>query len=483
MAIYFCALKADGLTRTRPRQRREAFCALVLAVVVLMVAACTTPRVGDDNLRGNPVPPAGSTPFLPFDMPIGPSDRKVFAHYVPWIPISVDNLPAEKDYYTTQLMNPDGENGIHRAYGGLFRDRPAPRPPVKSPNFKDVDVATDISQAKSVSVDGFAVDVLSPATQDADINRVLTAADAAGDFNIQITADMTGRLAAATPAEFASQIAPYLKAASIQRLTDGRVVLGAFFAERQPVAWWSDVLNEFRTGHGLDVAFVPTFLDADAYIDAFAPISYGLSNWGFRNPSLVDPPNTQVGMPTDLVRRAHHLGKIWMQPVAFQDNRPQAGTYEESLNGVTNRNAWLIATKEGAEWANLITWNDYAETTAIAPSSKHGWRILDMDAYRIAIYKYGAAPPVVREALFVSHRTQPFAAMPTTPEGRRATVSRWSHSPPRAPWSSAPSETRDRNARFRPVSACARSRCHPASSPSACTVTAPRKSPSPRPSR
>jgi hypothetical protein len=349
-------------------------------------------------------------------MPTGPSDRKVFAHYVPWIPISVDNLPAEKDYYTTQLMSPDGENGIHRAYGGLLRDRPAPRPPVKSSNFKDVDVATDISQAKSVGIDGFAVDVLSPATQDADINRLLTCARDAGDFRIQITADMTGRLAATTPADFASQIAPYLKAGSAQRLKDGRVVLGAFFAERQPVGWWSDALNEFRTTYGLDIAFVPTFLDADANLDAFAPISYGLSNWGFRNPDLVVPTSVDTGMPVDLIRRAHRLGKIWMQPVAFQDNRPKAGTYEESLNGVTNRNAWQIATKEGAEWANLITWNDYAETTAIAPSSKHGWRILDIDAYRIAIFKYGASPPVVRDTLFVSHRTQPFAAAPTTPE-------------------------------------------------------------------
>jgi hypothetical protein len=405
-------------TTARRRRHKPVALAIVLVVVSLMYTAggaIQSPRPQDPPPEYI-IQPTASTPYLPFDMPSGTTNRKVFAHYVPWYPISLDNQLVNSDYYTTGYVSPTGEGGAHSAYGGLLRDRPLPRAPLGGANWRDIDVATEISQAKSVGIDGFAVDVVLPSYQNADIIRLLTQAQSAGNFSIQITADMAGFLGGFSEADFASNFAPYLKAPAAQRLTDGRVVLGAFFAERRPVAWWTNTLNLFRTAYGINVAFVPTFLDADSNMNAFAPISYGLSNWGARDPAVVNPTNTAQGTPVDLVRRAHSLGKIWMQPVAFQDNRPREGNYSESQNAVTNRNAWQIATIEGAEWANLITWNDYAEMTAVAPSVKHGWRMIDMDAYPIALFKYGMTPPVLREALYVSHRTQPFASLPTYPE-------------------------------------------------------------------
>jgi hypothetical protein len=406
----------------RPIARRRRHGPIALAIVFVLVSLMYAASWAFQPPRAALPPPqyiiepTASTPYLPFDMPSGATDRKVFAHYVPWYPISLDNQPANTDYYTTGYISPTGEGGAHAAYGGLLRDRPLPRAPLSGANWRDIDVAAEISQAKSVGIDGFAVDVVLPSYQNADIVRLLTQAQAAGNFSIQITADMSGFLAAFSEADFASNFAPYLKSPAAQRLDDGRVVLGAFFAEKVPVAWWTNTLNLFRTAYGLNVAFVPTFLDAKANMNAFAPISYGLSNWGARDPAVVNPDNTAEGAPVDLVRRAHGLGKIWMQPVAFQDNRPKEGNYSESQNAMTNRNAWQIATIEGAEWVNLITWNDYAEMTAVAPSSKHGWRMIDMDAYWIALFKYGMPPPVLRETLYVSHRTQPFAALPTYPE-------------------------------------------------------------------
>jgi Glycosyl hydrolase family 71 len=400
--------------------RRHVLVALAIVFVVFSVMYAASGFFQPPRHEAPPpqynIGPTTATPYLPFDMPNGATNRKVFAHYVPWYPISLDNQPADSDYYTTGYIAPTGEGGAHAAYGGLLRDRPLPRAPLSGANWRDIDVATEISQAKSVGIDGFAVDVVLPSYQNADIVRLLTQAQAAGNFSIQITADMSGFLSGFSPADFASNFASYLKSPAAQRLDDGRVVLGAFFAEKVPVEWWTNTLNLFRAVHGINVAFVPTFLDANANMNAFAPISYGLSNWGARDPMVVDPANAAEGTPVELVRRAHSLGKIWMQPVAFQDNRPKDGTYSEVQNAVTNRNAWQIATIEGAEWANLITWNDYAETTAVAPSAKHGWRMLDVDAYWIALFKYGMPPPVLREALYVSHRTQPFAATPTYPE-------------------------------------------------------------------
>jgi hypothetical protein len=363
------------------------------------------------------IQPTLSTPYLPFDMPSGGTTKKVFAHYVPWVTISIDNQPYQRDYYTTQLSTPHGEGGVHAAYGGVIRDRPLPRDPINDPNWRNIDLCTEITQAKSVGIDGFAVDALVPASQSDAVSRVMDAAQTVGEFSIQVTPDMTGAFGSNyDEAAFAAEFAPYLRHAAAQRLTDGRVVFGAFYAERKPATWWQNVLNILRDTYQLNVAFVPTFLDALPNLSAFAPFSYGLSNWGTRNPSVVSPTDTAEGSPVDLVRRAKALGKLWMQPVAFQDNRPRSGVFEESQNAVTNRNGWQIAISQQAEWVNLITWNDYAEMTAVAPSVKHGWRILDMDAYQIARYKFGVDPPILRDAVYVSHRMQPHAAHPTFPE-------------------------------------------------------------------
>jgi YVTN family beta-propeller protein/VCBS repeat-containing protein len=374
-----------------------------------------TVRITDGQATTNvtvitPITPAGdiqSTPYLPFDMSTGQTDQKVFAHYVPWFPSSLDNLPADQDYYTTQYLNPAGEGGAHAAYGGYLRDRPLPRDPINDPDWRYVDALTEVNQAKSVGIDGFAIDIVGPGYHDATIDALYRAAQATPGFKIQPTADMAGPMSGMTEAQFAAAFAPYLTSTAAYRLSDGRVVLGAFMPESKTPTWWTNSLGILRNTYGVDVAFVPTFVfDAYSNIDAFAPFSYGFSNWGGRNPLFTDPTNSLPGSQVDLVRKAHALGKIWMQPVAFQDNRPREGIYEEAQNSVTNSNSWQIAINEDAEWVQLLTWNDYAEMTTMAPSVEHGYRMLDMQAYYIAQYKYGLTPTVVRDALYVSHRSQ-----------------------------------------------------------------------------
>jgi hypothetical protein len=267
-----------------------------------------------------------------------------------------------------------------------------------------------------VGIDGFAVDIAAPDIQNEQINRLLTEAHSAGNFTIMVTADMSGPLSDVSEADFARQFAPYLSSPGAYRLSDGRVVLQAFYAEAKSASWWGTTLTTLNDNYDVHVAFVPTFLDATDNMDAFAPVSYGFGNWGGRNPADADPNSTLPGSQVDAIRRAHALGKIWMQPVAFQDDRPRASIYQESQNSTLNSNDWQIAENEGAEWVQLVTWNDYAEGTAMAPSVDHGYRMLDMQAYSIADFKYGANPTVVRDALYVSNRTQPANAISIWPE-------------------------------------------------------------------
>jgi hypothetical protein len=391
--------------------RRSSACVGLLVIAAVLSVARASPCTDPMIVWGTAV-----TPYLPFDLVEKQSPRKVFAHYMPNFPISIDNKDGDKDYYTTQYLTVDGENGIHAAYGGFLRDRPLPRAHSNLRDWQLADLGTEIGQAKSVGIDGFAVDVIDPREPSDVIDRILQATAQTGDFTVLITADMTGPLGAMTAVDFAADVAPYLTAPAAFRLSDGRPVLGAFAAERQEPAWWVSVFAILRDQFKVAVAFVPTFLDVADNPEKFAPFSYGFSMWGGRNPNAMTVDDTGPGSAVDVIQRTDKLGKLWMQPVAFQDNRPRAGTFQESANSLTNRLAWQLADQQHAEWVQLITWNDYAESTAMAPSMAHGWRILDMNAYDIVRFKFGGPPPIVRDALFVSYRNEPFSARPEYPE-------------------------------------------------------------------
>ena len=110
---------------------------------------------------------------LPFDMPasatLSASSHKVFAHYFPVFPISTDNKPSAKDYYTTEWLNPDGVGGKNAAYGGLLRERPLPRPVDPSPDWELDDMKTEVARASGAGLDGFAFDILSISRVDVDM--------------------------------------------------------------------------------------------------------------------------------------------------------------------------------------------------------------------------------------------------------------------------------------------------------------------------
>jgi hypothetical protein len=388
--------------------RRPSQWAGVPILVLILIIAWVS-----HNARPPAPLPTVFTPYLPINLVDQPSPRKVFAHYMPGLPISIDNKEGSQDYYATEYLTPNGEDGKHAAYGGFLRDRPLPRAHSDRPDWKLVDLLTEISQAKSVGIDGFAVDVFNPHTDSAVTDLLLQAAADVKDFAILVTADVTGPFRTMTPADFAGNIAPYLTAPGAFRLSDGRPVLQSFAADLQTPEWWRSVLGILHDKLGRDVAFVPTFLTVGDNPEKFAAVSYGFSIWGGRSPSAMVTKDAGRGSSVDVIRRAHKLGKLWMQPVAFQDSRPRDAMFQESDNSLTNRLAWQLADQQHAEWVQLITWNDYAENTAMAPSVMHGWCILDMNAYDIVRFKYGRVPRVLRDALFVSYRDQFVSAQPS----------------------------------------------------------------------
>jgi glycosyl hydrolase family 71 len=356
---------------------------------------------------------AATSAALPFDLPatsvLRASPRKVFAHYFTPYPVSLDNQAATNDYYTRNYLNPAGEGGIHQAYGGLLRDRPIPRAPIAS-GYQLEDMKAEVRTAIAAGLDGFTVDLLNLSTTSAHRKRVdlLIQAAAAVDpaFKIVLMPDMTaGQIKTYDAAGLAAVLHELAKSRSVHRLADGRVVVSPFKAENKTAAWYA-TFNAAMERLGTKVALVPVFLDFTAHYADFASVSHGFSNWGNRSP------NRQGGI-AGAISTSHSLGKIWMQPVAAQDERPNQRIYDEANNTENLRTTWQNAISGGADWIQLTTWNDFSEGTQFVPSPHNDSVYLDLTSYYLTRWKTGSWPTIVRDTLYLTHRSHAVALHPT----------------------------------------------------------------------
>jgi hypothetical protein len=363
---------------------------------------------------------------LPFDMPskdtLQGSPRKAFAHYVPSLPVSLDNADPSNDYYQRNFLRPDGEGGKHKAYGGFLRDRPATRAPRSESNWRLLDMESEVRSAIAAGLDGFTLVIYNlPDTGSARLwsNAQLlmqAAKNVDPRFKIILQPDMTGSLVNRSPEALAKYMAQLASYSSAYRVGDGRVVVSPFTAERKSVSWWKSFNATMKNTYGKPVAFLPLFQEERKWRAAFDPISYGMSNWGNRNPAGNNPTTTHSDSPLGRISAVHALGQKWMQPISVQDARPRSGIYDEAQNTQNLRNTWEIATKSGSQLVHYATWGDYPEGSVMAPTVKHGHSFLDISAYYLTKWKTGKAPTIVRDTVYLTHRTHKVAAKPSYPQ-------------------------------------------------------------------
>ncbi|WP_162240769.1 endo-1,3-alpha-glucanase family glycosylhydrolase [Leifsonia sp. Leaf264] len=356
-----------------------------------------------------PDPGASLDHALPFTASgaIDPS-RKVFAHYFPPYPISLDNQAPATDYYSRNYLTATGENGKHAAYGGLLRDRPVGRAPL-SGDWQLKDLETEVTQAKSAGLDGFTVDVLSLSGRNWDTTaRLMKAASNVGDgFVIVPNLDMTSSAGAAGIETVSAKLAELYSSGSAYRLADGRYVLSSFKAENQSPEWWTQLKSTLASRYGFKIALISVLLDSSVpNMTRYAPVSYALGDWGTRNADgVLNRPNRAA--------TAHSLGVKWMPGIGIQDVRPNQGVYAEAAATLTLRENWEQAIAQGADMVQLVTWNDYSEGTSMAPSVDHGSAFLDINGYYLLRFKSGATPAVATEGVYITHRVQEIGAAPT----------------------------------------------------------------------
>ena len=375
--------------------------AIIVTALMVATGLCIIARSSAETTSALPTNP------LPFDLPaqsiLKASPKKVFGHYFTPYPISIDNKEPNIDHYTNGYLEPNGENGKHAAYGGFLRERPLPQAPLATTAWELENMKTEVRRATAAGLDGFTVDVLSVNGYPWDRLKVLYQAASLVDPNFKLMAmpDSTTsggsdiNLLADKMAELAAMPASF-------KLPDNRFVVSPFAPEALGITYWQDFIN-LMAARGVQVAFVPCFLNYGANVATFAPISYGFSDWGNRSPAANQELATNIN-------DAHSRGKIWMQPVSVQDTRPYTGVYDEANNTENLRVTWYAAIDYSADWVQIPTWNDYSENTQISPSTHIGWGPLDLTSYYLTRWKMGVWPNVLRDTIYVSHRVQPVNA-------------------------------------------------------------------------
>jgi hypothetical protein len=387
---------------------------------VFVVAACGAAFSSVSNVRAETRGSKSIDACLPFTMPdsaaLFGSANKVFAHYFYPFPLQIDNKPAAQDYYNRNYLSKNGESNKWLAKGGFLRQRPLPVSGSSAANYLLLNMEQEVRMAIARGITGFTIDVMNGAEAsgaNSHLQNLLTAAQAVDPrFKIMVMPDLSALKSDANAV--AQIIASVASSPAAYRLSDGRLVVTAFNASVNPPQWWSAILDQLKS-QGINVAFVPTFLGWKGQADAFAGISYGLSDWGTATASASD------AMKNDVPIAHGNYGKVFMMPVDPQQYRPKDGKFWEADNSLAFRNSWTSAINGGAEWVQIVTWSDFSESSQIEPYTDStlrpdiGTGYYDLNGYYATWFLTGNAPAITHDVLYYFYRREPSNAASNPP--------------------------------------------------------------------
>jgi Glycosyl hydrolase family 71 len=349
---------------------------------------------------------------LPLAMPSAAAafaaTKKVFAHYFYPFPLSIDNKSPAADYYNVNYLLKSGESNKWSQEGGYLRQRPLGVAASTNANWQQLNLQREVASAIARGITGFTFDVMSvsEATDPSSQLHLMLKAAAAVDsrFKIIVMPDLTAL--GTNTSSVVQIIAAVADSPAAYKLSDGRLVVSAFDAGLNSVAWWSTVLSELKT-MGINVAFVPTFLGWNLYAKTFNSMSYGFAEWGT---ATAYGSGELEGAP---VISHTTYDKMFVMPVDPQQYRPKDFIYWEAGNSAAFRAAWSAAIQGDADWVQLVTWNDLSESSSVAPytdvtlNRSIGTGYYDLAGYYTAWFMTGNQPPITHDVLYYFYRREP----------------------------------------------------------------------------
>jgi hypothetical protein len=346
---------------------------------------------------------------LPFEIPsadvLFASKRKVYAHYFYALPLSIGNQPAVSDYYNLQYLTPGGENGKWTKVGGYLRSRPLPVTPGPAATYAELNMQAEVRMAIARGITGFTFDILSLADAllpAGHLQSMLAAATAVDSrFTIVPMLDMSS-MTGLTVAQVVQLCQTIDANPAVAELSDGRLIIAAFNATLQPLAWWEQVITALNAAN-ISVAFVPILLGGANDAGTLDPISFGVGAWGTAEPA----PSAAL---QSCAAAAHKLGLSYMLPILPQQFRPKSSVFWEAGNSVTFRDSWMSAINGGTDFVQIVTWSDFSESGQIQPYTDAtlalniGTGFYDLNAYYATWFLTGVQPVITRDVLFWFYR-------------------------------------------------------------------------------
>jgi len=361
---------------------------------------------------------------LAFDPPdqeeILSSNKKVFANYFLRHPLSFENTYRVDDYYSRNYLQPHGEKDKWLAQGGFLRSRPLlTRPSLFKSQFKKDNLKREIRLALSRGINGFVFDALS--VKDVDGSSYLgLMLDAVSEvdprFKIVISPSVSSLKGKIKDVRAIIEAVYDNKDPSLYRTKDGRLVIAPFNPEVIPIQDWKKLMLELKE-EGKHIAFLPFFLSAkDDYLAAFESISFGFGTWGTAYPNRGDAID-------NFAQQLHAQHKIYMAGLQPQGYRPKNFLYWEPEGSKGYRNSWEGAIKGKADLIQLVTWNDFSESTQVSPytdlSGSSGTGFFNLTGYYAAWFHKGSPPPITHDVLYYFYRKHPINA--DAPQAKKKT--------------------------------------------------------------
>ena len=203
---------------------------------------------------------------------------------------------------------------------------------------------------------------------------------------------------------------------------DGKPVLSAYTSKAGPR--WQEALAALKAA-GTEVCFVP-FIWTKNY--TLTPSYDGVLNTLVSAPDAdgyflfgIDAPVQDLIKGNSNARRAtEKLGKLYMATSSFAYNSANL----RDFHGMRDYAAlWENIIRDGADWVEIVTWNDYDEDSHLAPGNNtgtpmladdqrdrtydHDESFLDLTAYYSAWFKSGQPPEILQEKIYYVYRNLP----------------------------------------------------------------------------
>ncbi|HEY3379297.1 MAG TPA: endo-1,3-alpha-glucanase family glycosylhydrolase [Armatimonadota bacterium] len=210
----------------------------------------------------------------------------------------------------------------------------------------------------------------------------------------------------------------------------GRIVVSTWGMD--DVAWKKDVLDPLKQD-GYDVYFVPAFyarpngqaIEQPTYamqkenVTKWADLVDGMFFWGAAG--TAEQMSASNSATTKALHEAKKLSMASVSPVYWGSQQFPQRRYFETRGGEGTAMQWAAILQAQPEWLELLTWNDWMESTYLCPvedPAKYFGQLtelrryphagyLALNRYYIAWYKTGKQPPISKDSLYFFYRTHP----------------------------------------------------------------------------